>query len=941
MFQSVMHKVIGSKNDRTIKKMRPIVSRVAELESTFEGYSDVELQAMTGRFRERLSNGEPLDSILPESFAVVRESAKRVLGMRHYDVQVIGALAIHRGNVVEMKTGEGKTLVATMPVYLNALTQKGVHVVTVNDYLARRDAEWMGRLYNFLGMDVGIIVQGMSDKARQDAYGSDITYGQNNEFGFDYLRDNMKFRLEDYAQREHNFAIIDEVDSILIDEARTPLIISGPAASSSKHYHRVNAIIPFLKADQDYVVDEKAMVVTLTDNGITKVEQRLGIDNLFDPETIELLHHVNTAMRGHVLFKRDQHYLIEGGKIVIVDEFTGRKMPGRRWSDGLHQAIEAKEGLKVQEENWTLATVTFQNFFRMYDKLAGMTGTADTEAEEFHKIYELDVLVVPTNRPIQRQDEDDYIYTTERGKFNAILKDVRECHERGQPVLVGTGSVDKNEFLATLLTRENIPHEVLNAKQHAREADIVAQAGRLGSVTVSTSMAGRGTDIVLGGNPELLAFSHANKIGIGQDNEDGTPLVELPEYQELLEGFREQCKKEKEDVLASGGLRVISTERHESRRIDNQLRGRAGRQGDVGSSQFYLSLEDDLLRIFGGENLKKWMDRLKVPEDEPIFHKWVTKVIESSQTKVEARNFDIRKNLLEYDDVMNQQRNTIYSLRRQTLEGRETHEWVLDAVLDVGYLVSNNFCPEGSTPEEWDVDGLVAHALNEWDLEVDLSDVDITRFVEISDAVGAQLKAKYEERAEKIASQLFEIHDSTDDEEEITLQHYRSRWFEYEREQMLRSVDRNWRQHLQAIDYLREGIHLEAYGQRDPKLVYKKEAFEYFQNLLATVRETVVDVLFRVEVKDDEQIERLKRDREEKARKLQEQQQATHAKAESLVGGGGVGAGPRGQAAGRMDERSPIRRDAPKIGRNDPCPCGSGKKYKKCHGAAAGETAEL
>jgi len=934
MFQAVMQKVIGSKNDRTLKKMQPIVSRVAELEATFEGYSDQDLQAMTGRFRERLANGESLEDILPETFAVVREAAKRVLGMRHYDVQVFGAIALHRGTVVEMKTGEGKTLVATMPVYLNALTQKGVHVVTVNDYLAKRDAEWMGRLYNFLGMDVGVIVQGMSDMVRQQGYACDITYGQNNEFGFDYLRDNMKFRLEDYVQRSHNFAIVDEVDSILIDEARTPLIISGPAAGSSKLYYRVNAIIPFLKADQDYVVDEKSMVVTLTDNGINKVEDRLGLENLFDTEQIEILHHVNTGMRAHILFKRDQHYLIEDGKIVIVDEFTGRKMPGRRWSDGLHQAIEAKEGLKVQEENWTLATVTFQNFFRMYETLAGMTGTADTEAEEFHKIYKLDVLVVPTNKPIQRQDEEDYIYTTERGKFHAILKDIQDCHQRGQPVLVGTGSVEKNEFLASLLTKEGIPHEILNAKQHAREADIVAQAGRLKGVTVSTSMAGRGTDIVLGGNPELLAASHAAKVGIGQDPDDDTPLLDLPEYQELLEAFRVQCTAEKKDVLAAGGLRVISTERHESRRIDNQLRGRAGRQGDVGSSQFYLSLEDDLLRIFGGENLKKWMDRLKVPEDEPIFHKWVTRVIESSQTKVEARNFDIRKNLLEYDDVMNQQRSTVYGLRRQTLEGRDTHAWVVDAVLDVAYLVSNNFCPEGSTSEEWDIDGLVAHAKKEWDLTVDLSDADVTRFVEISDTLGAQLKAQYEARVDKIASQLHELHDG---EEEATVEHYHSRWMEYEREQMLRSVDRNWRLHLQAIDHLREGIHLEAYGQRDPKLVYKKEAFEYFQNLLATIRETVVDVLFRVEVKDDDQIERLKRDREEKARKLREQQQATHAQAESLVGGGAFGSG--GRAGVRADEKSPIRRAAPKVGRNDQCPCGSGKKYKKCHGARESEAA--
>jgi preprotein translocase subunit SecA len=928
----LLKKLLGTKNERTIKKWRPLVVRVADLEPTFQAKSDDELRAMTGTFRERIGNGEPLDSVLPESFACVREASVRTLGMRHYDVQVVGAIALHRGMISEMKTGEGKTLVATMPLYLNALSGRGAHLVTVNDYLARRDAEWMGRIYGFLGMNVGVIVHGLTDGQRQDAYGSDITYGQNNEFGFDYLRDNMKFRLQDYVQRELNFAIVDEVDSILIDEARTPLIISGPAEGSSKLYYRINAIIPFLKADEDYVNDEKSMSVSLTDAGVDKVARRLGMakpEDLFDPENIELLHHVNTGLRAHALFKRDQHYLVEGGEIIIVDEFTGRKMPGRRWSDGLHQAVEAKEGLKVQEENQTLATITFQNYFRMYDKLAGMTGTADTEAEEFHKIYKLDVLVIPTNRPIIRDDHDDWIYTTERGKFRAIAADIKESHEKGQPVLVGTTSVEKNEFLSKLLRREGVPHEVLNAKNHANEAIIVAQAGRKGTVTIATNMAGRGTDIILGGNPEYTA---AQMAGVNEG----------PEYEAALEGAHELCAAGREEVLAAGGLRVVGTERHESRRIDNQLRGRAGRQGDPGSTRFYLSLEDDLLRIFGGENVKKWMDRLKVPEDEPIFHKWVNKVIASSQRKVEARNFDIRKGLLEYDDVMNQQRSTIYGLRRQTLEGGTTHDWIKDAVADVAYMAANRHCPEDALAEDWDMETLVESAKSEWTLDLDLDDVDTGSFDEIAAHLSSSLQAHYEARAHKIADQLYLLHE---DEEGATPEHYWDRWLEYEREQLLRQVDRNWRMHLQGVDHLREGIHLEAYGQRDPKLIYKKAAFEYFQNLLETIKEGVTGTLFRVVVRDDAQIERLKREREEAARKLMEQQQEMHAQAEQLVGAGGVQVGdrvrvgaPQGRPGAPVQGRPPvptgpmipIKRRAPKVGRNDPCPCGSGRKYKKC-----------
>ncbi len=913
MIQAILRKIMGTKNDRTLKQLDPMVQQVNRLEPTFKAFSDDDLKAMTGKFRERIDNGESLDALVPEAFAVVRETSLRTLQMRPYDVQILGGVALHQGTIAEMKTGEGKTLAATLPIYLNALTKKGVHLVTVNDYLARRDAEWMGQIYNFLGMSVGVNVVGMSDTARQEAYNADITYGQNNEFGFDYLRDNLKFRIEDYVQRKHHYAIVDEVDSILIDEARTPLIISGPAEQSSKLYYRINAIIPFLKIDRDYVVDEKSMVVTLTDDGVDSVEKRLDIDNLFDAENIQFLHHVNTALRGHMLYKRDQHYLIEEGKIVIVDEFTGRKMPGRRWSDGLHQSIEAKEGLKVREENQTLATITFQNYFRMYEKLAGMTGTADTEAPEFHKIYDLDVLVIPTNKPIVRDDQDDFIYVNERAKFRSIMDDIKESHENGQPVLVGTASVERNEFLALKLGENNLPFQILNAKNHGNEARIVAQAGRRGAITIATNMAGRGTDIILGGNPELLIQEE---------------LMNSPDAdeQEVRARVQADCAVSRQEILDCGGLRVISTERHESRRIDNQLRGRSGRQGDPGSSQFYLSLDDDLLRIFGGENLKKWMHRFKLPEDEPIYHKWVTRVIESSQQKVEGRNFDIRKSLLEYDDVMNQQRNTIYSLRKRVLEGREIHEWMLEAVADVSYSVVDQFCPDGLLAEEWDLDGLVEHAHTEWGYELDLEGVDTGSFPAINDHLSAKLVIHYEQRCRTIADQLYQLHVH---EEEADPEQYWDRWVEYEQEQLLRSLDEHWKQHLQAIDQLREGVYLEAYGQQDPKMVYKKEAFEYFQSLLVIIRESVVGTLFRVEVRSDDQIERLKLERLERARKMAEQQQASHADAQHLVGGSEQDqAGQRAQAAGGPGQT--VRRVQRKIGRNEPCPCGSGKKFKQC-----------
>src|SRR5262252_9489183 len=673
MISYVAKKIFGTKNARVIKGMRPIVEHINSLEPAMQAKSDAELMAMTPAFRQRLANGERLDDILPEAFAVCREAGRRVLGMRHFDVQLMGGMVLHRGGIAEMKTGEGKTLVATLAVYLNALESKGVHVITVNDYLARRDSEWMGRIYKFLGMTVGIVVHGLTDVERQQSYRSDIAYGTNSEFGFDYLRDNMKESIERYVQRDLHFAIVDEVDSILIDEARTPLIISGPAEESADLYQKVNAIIPGLRKDIDYTVDEKAHSSILTDTGIERVEQRLGVGNLYNPQNIEWLHHVTQALRAHTLYKRDVNYLIEEGKIIIVDEFTGRKMPGRRWSDGLHQAIEAKEGVEVQEENQTLATISYQNYFRIYKKLSGMTGTADTEAEEFHKIYKLDVTVVPTNKDMQRKDADDVVYKNEKGKFRASVDEIEDCYKRGQPVLVGTVSVEKSEVVASLPRKKNIPHSVLNAKQHEREAFIVAQAGRKGAVTISTNMAGRGTDIILGGNAEFMARAEVDPENAGKPGHELPPEKEN-DFKEALARFKAICDPEKQEVIAAGGLHILGTERHESRRIDNQLRGRAGRQGDPGSSRFYLSLEDDLMRIFGAERITGLMERLGMEEDVPIEHPWINKSIETAQKKVEGHNFDIRKNLLEYDDVMNQQRKTIYALRRQILEGRYAPE---------------------------------------------------------------------------------------------------------------------------------------------------------------------------------------------------------------------------------------------------------------------------
>src|SRR5262245_15183532 len=673
MISYIAKKIFGTKNARVIKGMRPVVEHINSLEGGLQSKTDAELRAMTATFRTRLDQGATLDDLLPEAFAVCREAGRRVLSMRHFDVQLMGGMVLHRGGIAEMKTGEGKTLVATLPVYLNALAGRGVHVITVNDYLARRDSEWMGRIYKFLGMSVGIVVHGLSDQERQESYRSDIAYGTNSEFGFDYLRDNMKLSIENYVQRDLNYAIVDEVDSILIDEARTPLIISGSAEQSADLYQKVDGIIPGLRKDIDYTVDEKAHSAILTDAGIERIEQRLNVGNLYNPANIEWLHHVTTALKAHTLYKRDVNYLIEDDKVIIVDEFTGRKMPGRRWSDGLHQAIEAKEGVEVQEENQTMATISYQNYFRIYKKLAGMTGTADTEAEEFHKIYKLDVTVVPTNKDMQRVDADDVVYKNERGKFRAVVDEIVDCNKRGQPVLVGTVSVEKSEVVASMLRKKGIAHNVLNAKQHEKEAHVVAQAGRKGAVTISTNMAGRGTDIILGGNAEFMARAEVDPENAGKPGHELPPDLEVA-FQQALARFKAQCDAEKQEVLAAGGLHILGTERHESRRIDNQLRGRAGRQGDPGTSRFYMSLEDDLMRIFASERVAKIMDFLGMEEDMPIEHGMINRAIENAQKKVEGHNFDIRKSLLEYDDVMNQQRKAIYAQRRQILEGRYAPE---------------------------------------------------------------------------------------------------------------------------------------------------------------------------------------------------------------------------------------------------------------------------
>jgi preprotein translocase subunit SecA len=839
MISSLLTKVFGSKNERDLKKIQPVVDQVNALEPSIQSLSDAELKAQTQRFKERAGNGEPLDDILPEAFATVREASVRSVQMRHFDCQIIGGLVLHQGKIAEMKTGEGKTLAATLPAYLNALTGKGVHIITVNDYLARRDTEWMGRIYNFLGLSVGNIIHGLDDTERLAAYRADISYGTNNEFGFDYLRDNMKFEREALVQPLHNFAIVDEVDSILIDEARTPLIISGPAEKSTHLYYQVNGIIPGLAKDQHYTIDEKARSAVLTDEGVAKAEGLLHVENLYDQKNIELLHHINQALKAHTLFNRDVDYIVKNDEVIIVDEFTGRLMPGRRYSEGLHQALEAKENARIENENQTLATITFQNYFRMYDKLAGMTGTADTEAAEFKKIYDLDVMVIPTNETMIRIDNPDSIYKTKREKQEAVLDEIEDLNHRGQPVLVGTISIDVSEQISKKLKKRGIPHSVLNAKNHEKEAEIISMAGQKGSVTISTNMAGRGTDIVLG-----------------------------------------------EGVTDRGGLHILGTERHESRRIDNQLRGRSGRQGDPGSSRFYLSLEDDLLRIFGGDRIHGIMDKLGMEEGEPIEHNLISRAIENAQRKVEGHNFDIRKHLLEYDDVMNQQREVIYRQRREILDGKDLNEAIEEMIQEKVDEVVGLFADEQKAPEEWDVKGMRKAVFKQFNIKMNL-DSSSDNGLNIED-----LSRTIEDAA------LRNYHDK---EAVIGVEDFRN----LERIVMLQTVDNLWKDHLLSMDHLKEGIGLRGYAQQNPLLVYKKEGFEMFQDLIERVKEETLGILFRIQVAQPETLDDL--------RQPEQDMVFSHGEEPS--------------------KRKPVQRSEKKVGRNAPCPCGSGKKYKKCCGA--------
>jgi len=968
MLNTVLAKVFGTQNERELKKLRPFVSQINAFEPAMQALRDEQLKARTAEFRGRLANGEALDDILPEAFAVVREAGRRVMGMRHYDVQLVGGMALHRGFISEMKTGEGKTLVATLPAYLNALEGKGVHVVTVNDYLARRDSEWMGRVYRFLGMTVGVIQHDMTDAERQVAYGSDITYGTNNEFGFDYLRDNMKFDLAQYVQRGHHFAIVDEVDSILIDEARTPLIISGPAEESTDLYYEVDRIIPKLTAGRtiqgnvkaeerealektgDYVVDEKHKTVQLTESGMAKAESLLAhrlapnSGGLYDPANMPLLHHVNQGLRAHTLFRRDVDYMIKDGQVVIVDEFTGRLMPGRRWSDGLHQAVEAKEKVKIERENQTLATVTFQNYFRKYAKLAGMTGTAVTEAEEFNKIYKLDVIEIPTNRPLVRVEEPDAVYRTEREKYDAIVTDVIEKQKQGRPTLVGTVSIEKSERLSSLLRKRGIKHVVLNAKYHAQEAEIVAQAGRRATVTIATNMAGRGTDILLGGNPEfmarqkMLADQLAERLPKGQekfvDDEEFVYFYHLDnfyraprkQYEEEFRMLKAETDREHEDVVQAGGLHIVGTERHEARRIDNQLRGRAGRQGDPGSSRFYLSLEDDLMRIFGSDRISGLMQRLGMEEGVPIEHGMVTRAIERAQKQVEAQNFGVRKHLLEYDDVMNKQRENIYTLRRQLLEGKinldgeivDTREYLMITAEDIIAGLVDQYAGRDTDPEEWDLGGLAQAVAEEFGATPE--SIEALEFDEKNpdEMAGAILDFVVDEYKRK----------------EATLDAGILR--RVERDIMLQIVDAQWKDHLYSLDHLKEGIGLRGYGQRDPLVEYKKESFALFQAMKERIDEEMVRYLWRLRPVAEPTGEARA---PEVRRQAQRPQQITLNQPRAASPLAGLSAGP--SEGGPMpprtggDDATPrtVRRDEPKVGRNDPCPCGSGKKYKKCHGA--------
>ena len=919
MVIGLLKTLVGSRNDRLLKQYRKVVAKIGAFEPALQSLDDVALAAKTAEFKSRLAGGESLDDIAPEAFAVVREASVRVMKMRHFDAQMMGGLALHQGKIAEMGTGEGKTLTATLPVYLNALTGKGVHVVTVNDYLAQRDAEWMSKLYNFLGMKVGVNLSQMDHKTKQEAYAADITYGTNNEFGFDYLRDNMVQDLDQRVQRGLAYAIVDEVDSILIDEARTPLIISGQADDHTDLYIKINQLPAHLerqigeeKADGtgvekpgDYWVDEKSQQVYLTERGHDKAEQilvQIGAlndgDSLYSPQNITLMHHVYAALRAHTLYNRDQHYVVQNKEVIIVDEFTGRLMQGRRWSDGLHQAVEAKEGVPIQNENQTLATITFQNYFRMYGKLAGMTGTADTEAYEFKEIYNLETVVIPPNRVSQRKDKQDQIYKTSRERYDAVIKDIQDCYDRGQPVLVGTTSIENSELISGLLDKRKLPHQVLNAKQHAREAEIIAQAGRPKMITIATNMAGRGTDIVLGGN-----------VGKQSALLEADESLSAAEKAAKIQQLQDEWQSIHDQVLAAGGLHIIGTERHESRRIDNQLRGRSGRQGDPGSSRFYLSLDDPLLRIFAGDRLRAVMDRLKMPDGEPIEAGMVTRSIESAQRKVEGRNFDIRKQLLEYDDVANDQRKETYRLRNEVLESQDVGELIANLREDVLRSVCAFYVPLESMEEQWDLPGLENALANEWGLTVDLQ-----KWVE------AQATVEDTEIVDRVLAAAKEVYDA-----KVDLAG-RESFAGFERSVLLYSLDTHWREHLAALDHLRQGIHLRGYAQKDPKQEYRREAFELYGELLNVIKNDVVKSIMTVQIRSASELDQASESMNEDLSNLKDLQYQ-HADADMEAAGS---TGDRGAA---IDIQAAPIRTGPKIGRNDPCSCGSGKKYKNCCGA--------
>ncbi len=918
MFNNLLARVFGSRNQRTLKRMDRLVAQVGALESRYAAMSDEELSGQTQVLRERLAKGETLEQIQADAFAVVREAGKRVLQMRHFDVQLIGGAVLHDGQISEMRTGEGKTLVATLPAYLNALPGKGVHIVTVNDYLARRDSEWMGRIFRFLGLSVGVIASGQSSQEKRDAYACDIAYATNNELGFDYLRDNMAFSLADKVQRGQNYAIVDEVDSILIDEARTPLIISGPTDDDPELYRKISVLIPRLERQQeedgpgDFSVDEKSKQVHLTEAGHEKVEDLMrgakllgDEDSLYDAANVILLHHLNALLRAHHLYKRDVEYIVRGGQVVIIDEFTGRMMSGRRWSDGLHQAIEAKEGVQIQQENQTLASITFQNYFRLYNKLSGMTGTADTEAFEFQSIYKLDVVVIPTNKPMLRKDQGDLVYMTAKEKFNAVIGEIREAHKRQQPVLVGTASIETSELLSGLLTQDGIKHEVLNAKQHEREAEIVAQAGRPNAVTIATNMAGRGTDIVLGGSLE------AEYATLAEDDVAGR------------EAAKHAWQERHDLVLKAGGLYVIGSERHESRRIDNQLRGRSGRQGDPGASRFFLSLDDTLMRIFTPPRMRAMLQRLGMEEGEAIEHRWVTRAIETAQRKVEAHNFDIRKHLLDYDNVANDQRKAVYELRDSVMGSERVTGMVDEIRPDVINGVIDAYIPPQTIEDQWNIDGLQEALRRDFGLELPirqwLDDENDLNEKGLRERIATQLADAYVAKKEQVGASVLE---------------------HFEKAIMLQVLDNLWREHLASMDYMRQGIHLRGYAQKDPKQEYKREAFAMFNDMLARYKHDVTAMLARVRIQTEAEVQQVEEQRRRQAEARERQMQMQHETAPSVEAAVAEAAPDDAGSPRRLEQAAPaparpqtMVREMPKVGRNDPCPCGSGKKYKQCHGA--------